>query len=84
MATKTEKIHKALVLEGFVRTEHRSNDPCYTKTVTVINRESGAKREAIKHVWVLTGTVRYAYDSKRTDAMSGESFVKYLLKQHGL
>lgn len=84
MATKTDRIKKALELEGFKRIEHRSSDPCYVKEVTLTNRETGVKRTAMKHVWVLTGTVRYAYDSKRTEAISGEKFVEYLLKQHGL
>lgn len=84
MATKTDRIKKALELEGFKRIEHRSSDPCYVKEVTLTNRETGVKRKAMKHVWVLTGTVRYAYDSKRTEAISGEKFVEYLLKQHGL
>ena len=85
MATKTQNLIKALILEGFVwNRNHRSSDPCYEKEVVLINRETGIKRNATKSVFVLTGTLRYCYNGKRTDAMNGERFAAYLLKQHGL
>lgn len=85
MATKTENLKKALILEGFVlNINHRSNDPCYEKEVVLVNKETGIKRNAIKSVFVLTGTLRYCYNGKRTDAMNGERFAAYLLKQYGL
>ena len=86
MATKTDKLIKALTFEGFTRCEEsRSSRLCFQKQVTLINRADNSRRETIKYVFVMTGCLRKTYDKPNfTDSVSDDRFAAYLLKQHGL
>ena len=77
--TKTDKIIRALVWAGYTRADSRSARTCYQKQLPFRNRETGERYTRPHFVWIMTGTVRYAYENKFTEARSGDAFAEKLV-----
>lgn len=72
--TKTERLHAALLADGYVPCETRSGRPCFMKMRL---KRDGTK--GLHYVWLLTGCLRGAWTNKYGNAIALPNMEKRLL-----
>lgn len=73
--TKTERLHAALLADGYVPCETRSSRPCFTK----MRPKRDGTAAPHHYVWLLTGCLRGAWTNKYGDAVALPNMEKRLL-----